>query len=66
MFADPANYSYAEYNWADQLGKNEENTVIDLTAESDSEDEDMNAMVAPVEGTVEFVDYANQSGYGHA
>ena len=63
MFADPANYSYAEYQWADQLGKKEEeNMVVDLTAdsESDSEDEDLNAMVAPM------YDYEGQSGYGHA
>ena len=39
--------------------------VVDLTADSDSEDEDQNAMVAPAEGTVEFVDYNGQAGYGH-
>ena len=65
MFADPGNYSYAEYNWADQLGKKDENMVVDLTADSDSEDEDQNAMVAPAEGTAEFVDYNSQAGYGH-
>ena len=65
MFADPGNYSYAEYNWADQLGKKDENMVVDLTADSDSEDEDQNAMIAPAEGTAEFVDYNSQAGYGH-
>ena len=44
-----------------------QNTIIDLTVDSDSEDEYMNAAVAPGSGDAdEEYDYNEQNGYSHA
>lgn len=58
-----ASYAMPDDEWL-QGQQTAENTIIDLTG--DSEDEDMNARVAPGDGDAdEEYDYEGQSGYGH-